>query len=120
MVLGVFQSHQQRIATLYLPFVGIILENKHRLTPSETLPPPGGNSTATPATSSGVDTNTSKSSSLPRDASFKSVSPTSIHVSFLRNSLRCVILLKYRLRRRVDIEMCNDLDSHWSQQRGLG
>ena len=88
MVLGVFQSHQQRIATLYLPFVGIILENKHRLTPSETLPAAGGNSSATPATSSGVDTNTSKSSSLPRDASFKSVSPPpprlmSLSTSFL-------------------------------------
>ena len=92
MVLGVFQSHQQRIATLYLPFVGIILENKHRLTPSETIPAAaGGNSSATPATSSGVDTNTSKSSSLPRDASFKSVSPT-----HLLHSWRCIILLNCR------------------------
>ena len=67
------QSHQQRIATLYLPFISIILENKHRLTPKETLPCPTSSSTLNTHQHSSSNTlDSSHSRTLPSDASLDS------------------------------------------------
>ena len=66
------QSHQQRVATLYLPFISIILENKHRLIPSDSnLNQTTNNNTPAPSSLATSATESSKSSSLPRDASLR-------------------------------------------------
>ena len=71
-ILRCLQSHQQRVSTLYLPFISIILENKQRLVASELSLGQTNNCNSTPAPSSlnqSAATESSKSSSLSRDAS---------------------------------------------------
>lgn len=51
-----YQSQQARITSLYLPFLMVILENKNRLTPKETLPQAAAAASAAPSQPSYSDT----------------------------------------------------------------